>query len=60
MMMSVWDTSNNTLQSKVVKMSVNWNTSITMARIDNKVLVAWHEKGKIKTLLVDIKRLFPD
>jgi len=60
MMMSVWDTSNNTLQSKVIMKSVHWNTTISMARIENKILVAWHKKGNIKTKIVNLKRLFPE
>lgn len=57
LMLSVWDVPESALQTKVIKKSVSWNTSISMARIENKILIAWHEWGKIKTRLVDLKSM---
>jgi hypothetical protein len=54
LILSTWDSSSGTLKSQVLQDPVDWNLSISAARIDNMMLIAYHEKGTIKTKMVDL------
>jgi hypothetical protein len=54
LILSTWDSSSNTLKFQVLQDPVDENLSISAARIDNMMLIAYHEKGTIKTKMVDL------